>query len=343
MVKCFPQSATPITERFHVSYQHVFRGQFLPIVFSRNGDWTGGRLERRWKEFYCVVTMGVSSDVYVTLLQSLSLFHWSLRFPEVKWRRPLMALVVFSKGFLKHQKVIESKYIESVNFTWTCKKSRRQFKSGTWCRPTYGVSLIVVRRRFSELLMTGVLFESMMIKRKEPLVAHVLGLFEMIRCYAHEMYYIITRVFQIPVSKCYVCFLGSKWYASSQGVWQSLGNLMRSFSRDTCCMPMMHLSLRTFGFNNTNLLFGGFFPNDFTYSVEFVVRSRDLFKASLKSMQWLLLRNGRSDFQHHAFTGRANSSWSQFHAGTVGDDQTNWVLGGIFQVLYRCNYTRLYV
>ena len=26
-----------------------------------------------------------------------------------------MALVVFSKGFLKHQKVIESKYIESVN------------------------------------------------------------------------------------------------------------------------------------------------------------------------------------------------------------------------------------
>ena len=31
------------------------------------------------------------------------------------------------------------------------------------------------------------------------------------------------------------CFWGSKWYASSQGVWQSLGNFMRSFSRDTCC------------------------------------------------------------------------------------------------------------
>lgn len=145
MVKCFPQSATPITERFHVSYQHVFRGQFLPIVFSRNGDWTGGRLERRWKEFYCVVTMGVSSDVYVTLLQSLSLFHWSLRLPEVKWRRPLMVLVfVFLRVF---SSITKSSNPNTLN-PGTCKKRRRQFKSGTWCRPTYGVSLIVFRCRF---------------------------------------------------------------------------------------------------------------------------------------------------------------------------------------------------
>lgn len=112
---------------------------------------------------------------------------------------------------------------------------------------------------------------------------------------------------------------GSQWHAS-QGVWQSLGNLMRSFSWDTCCMPMMHLSLRTFGFNNTSLIRWLLSNRFYTFRGEFIVRSRDLFKASLKSMQWLLLRNGRSDFQHHAFTGRANSSWSQFHAGTVGDD-----------------------
>lgn len=57
--------------------------------------------------------------------------------------------------------------------------------------------------------MTGDFFESMMIKRKEPLVAHchVLGFFEMIRWYAHEMYYIITsRVFQIPCEQV-LCFV----------------------------------------------------------------------------------------------------------------------------------------
>ena len=47
-----------------------------------------------------------------------------------------------------------------------------------------------------------------MIKRKEPLVAHGLGFFEMIRWYAHEMYYIITRVFQIPCEQVLCFFLG---------------------------------------------------------------------------------------------------------------------------------------